>query len=172
MDCTNTDAKHLPSVSDSYLLGHLVQSPSAKGMNCFKLHLGKKCQFVVLSVLAGLCQKSTKGWKLPWGKQCSSISHQIYMPFFPIQQLYMVEVSVELLRCVGKKKNSSCTVTLCWSVSPSLFPFPLKIKAASVHCFILLTVQSQVFSTKRHEIQKRFILGIVSSGVGLTIGCG
>lgn len=47
-----------------YLLGHPVQSHSAKDMNCFNCHFGKSHQFVVHSVTLGLFGKPSGGSKL------------------------------------------------------------------------------------------------------------
>lgn len=74
----------------SYLLGHPVQSLSVKGMNCYEFRLEKKCQFVVLSVIAGLFQKPTAGSKLLSGTECGFIPHQIYMPFILLLYNYCV----------------------------------------------------------------------------------
>lgn len=48
----------------SYVLDDLAQPPSVKGVNCFEFHIGKKCQFVVLRVIAGLLQKPTEASEL------------------------------------------------------------------------------------------------------------
>lgn len=44
----------------SYLLGHLVQSPTVKGMNCFEFHLGKYTSLLSLVLLQGCFRNSLK----------------------------------------------------------------------------------------------------------------